>query len=184
MKTALIVVDVQNDFLPGGALGISGADSIIEPINQLMDCFDFVVATQDFHPEGHCSFGLWPVHCVQGTYGAELSSKLNLSKINAIITKGMNPGIDSYSAFFDNERKHKTDLEDLLKKKGVKRLLIAGLATDYCVKWTALDGLELGFDVVLAKEAVAAVNINPGDGDRAILEMVKGGIFMQETAEK
>lgn len=190
MQTALIIVDVQNDFLPGGALAISGGDQITLPINQLMDEVDFIVATQDFHPKGHVSFAsthnqavgskvgeqsLWPDHCIQGSYGALLSSSLNLKKIDVVIQKGMDKEIDSYSAFFDNARKSQTQLDSILKKREIRRLLVAGLATDYCVKYTVLDALDLGYEVFLSLDAICAVNAYPGEGEKAMQEMQKKG---------
>ncbi len=176
MKTALIIVDVQNDFLPGGALGIKDASKILAPINSLMSAVDLVIASQDFHPKGHVSFitrgGLWPEHCIEGSFGAELSAHLKLDKIDKTILKGTNPDIDSYSAFFDNEKKHQTELDSFLKTKGVSSLIIVGLATDYCVKFTALDAIALGYRVFLSKEGSAAVK----DEEGAILEMIEAGI--------
>ena len=162
---ALIIVDLQNDFLPGGALAVKDGDQIIDRINKLQDKFDLVVATQDWHPTKHKSFAsqhtdsqvfdvidlngtrqvLWPDHCVQGTKGAELHKDLNQNKISAIIRKGMNINVDSYSAFFDVNKKNPTGLNGFLKDHNVTSVYICGLAADYCVYYTAKDALALGY---------------------------------------
>ena len=175
---ALIIVDVQNDFLPAGALPVKDGDTIIPVINDLQNKFDLVVATQDWHPAGHKSFAsshpgkkvfeeiildglpqvLWPDHCVQETYGAEFSSLLSSKKIEAIFRKGMEKNIDSYSGFFDNGKKKATGMGDYLKGRGVKSIFVTGLAGDFCVNYTATDGLELGFQSTIILNATKAIN--------------------------
>jgi len=202
MKT-LIVVDVQNDFLPQGSLAVQDGDQIVPNVNKLMDKFDLVVATQDWHPKEHGSFAsnhknrkpgeqielfglnqvLWPDHCVQGTNGAEFSSELNTSGIDHVIQKGTDILVDSYSGFFDNGKKKETQLNEFLKSKQVEMVFIVGLATDYCVKYTALDAAELGYRVFVVPDATKAVNINEGDYDRAIEEMKLAGIGMINSKE-
>ncbi|MCB1100330.1 MAG: bifunctional nicotinamidase/pyrazinamidase [Verrucomicrobiae bacterium] len=161
---ALIVVDVQNDFLPGGALAVADGDAVIPVINRLMGEHDFVVATQDWHPADHGSFAanhpaanpgevidlnghdqiLWPVHCVQGSIGAEFAGKLDEHKFDAIFQKGTNPEIDSYSGFYDNGRRKSTGLAEWLRDRGVTHVTVVGLATDYCVRFTAEDAASEG----------------------------------------
>jgi len=178
MKTALIIVDMQNDFLPGGALGVAGGDEIIPRINHLAGEYGLVVATQDWHPRDHGSFAsqhpgarvfdmaklagcpqvLWPDHCVQGTFGAELTDMLDQSRIEAIFRKGMDPLIDSYSAFFDNARKKSTGLDGYLRGRDVEAVHICGLAADVCVWYTAKDAIALGFEAAILLEAVRAID--------------------------
>ena len=174
---ALVLVDVQNDFLPGGALEVPYGEAILEPLNRCLLEFARlrlpVFATRDWHPPGHCSFrkqgGPWPVHCIAGTWGAELSSKLVLSPDTRIVSKGQDPRRDAYSGF------QGTDLAVQLRDLRCTRLLIGGLATDYCVLATAKDALAAGFETVVLADAVAAVNIQPGDGTRALQEMLASG---------
>ena len=190
-KSALILVDVQKDFLPGGALAVTGGDQIVPIIKSIQPKFQFTVATQDFHPVDHGSFAsnypgknigelidlnglsqiLWPTHCVQGTEGAEFHSDLNKKNWIAIFQKGKNPLVDSYSGFFDNARRGDTGLGDFLKKNGILTVYIAGLALDYCVKYTALDAISLGFETFLVVDATRAVNLNSTDGAEAIQEL-------------
>ena len=175
---ALIIVDVQNDFLPGGALAVKNGDAVIPVINELQDDFALVVATQDWHPADHKSFAsshpekkvfeeimldglpqvLWPDHCVQETAGAQFSSLLNTKKIEAIFRKGMDKNIDSYSGFFDNGKKKATGMGAYLKGRGVTAIYVTGLAADYCVNFTALDGLELGFKSIIISNATKAID--------------------------
>lgn len=177
---ALIVVDIQNDFLQGGSLAVQGGNEIIPIINSIQEKFDLVVATQDWHPKGHKSFAsqhsnksvydkidlngieqvLWPDHCVQGTVGAEISSELNQNKIEAIFRKGMNTTIDSYSGFYDNGKLKCTGLGDFLKGRGVKEIFVCGLAADYCVYFTAKDALELGFTSTIIENATKAIDVS------------------------
>lgn len=198
---ALIIVDVQNDFVPGGALAVAGGDQIVPVINELMDRYDLVVATQDWHPEGHGSFApadedigtvvnlqgleqvLWPEHCVQGNPGAEFVTGLNTEKFTAVFQKGTDPGIDSYSGLFDNGKMKATGLDQYLRDKGVAEVHVVGLATDYCVKFTAFDLLEMGLDTVLVEDACRGVDLSPGDVDRAIQEMKASGIRVLNSTE-
>lgn len=178
-KSALIIVDVQNDFLPGGALAVPNGDAIIEPLNRYIELFRKkklpIFATRDWHPENHVSFkergGPWPPHCIQNTHGAMISEKLNLLSDVKIIDKAFSPDRDSYSGF------QETVLDLELRKLDVRRLFIGGLATDYCVKSTVLDSLELGFETVLLLDAIKGVDVNPGDSENAIRTMIlKGAI--------
>jgi nicotinamidase/pyrazinamidase len=175
---ALIIVDVQNDFLPGGALAVKNGDAVIPVINELQNNFDLVVATQDWHPADHESFAsshhgkkvfeeimldglpqvLWPDHCVQETSGAEFTSLLNTKKIEAIFRKGMNKNMDSYSGFFDNGKKKATGMGAYLKGRGVTTIYVTGLAADYCVNFTAADGLELGFKSIIISNATRSID--------------------------
>ncbi len=193
---ALILVDLQNDFCEGGALEVKGGDEIISIANKLMDHFDLIIATQDWHPANHGSFAanhywrkpgqvielnglqqiLWPIHCVQESFGAEFRPHLLTEKIDEIFQKGTDIKIDSYSGFFDNGRKKSTGLSEFLKKKGIKDVYILGLATDYCVKFTALDAKEQGFNTYLIEDATRGVNINENDSKEAILEMKNKGV--------
>ena len=193
---ALIIVDVQNDFIPGGALAVKEGDQVVPVINSLHRKFETVVVTQDFHPANHGSFAvnhpgrkpgefidlngltqiLWPVHCVQGSKGAEFCKDLKKESWVGTFQKGMNPDVDSYSGFYDNARRGDTGLGDFLKKKGIKTVFVAGLALDYCVKFTALDAISLGFETYLIVDATRAVNLQPTDGDLAIQEMESGGV--------
>jgi len=180
MATALIVIDVQNDFCPGGALAVPEGDLIVEGINALMDDFDTVVLTQDWHPAGHSSFAsshedkepyevidmpygpqvLWPEHCVQGSPGAELHADLNVTRANVIIRKGTNPAIDSYSAFFENDQTTPTGLDGYLKALGVTEVTMVGLATDFCVQFSALDAARLGFKVNVREDLCRAIDLD------------------------
>lgn len=192
---ALIIVDVQYDFCPGGSLAVKEGDQVIPIVNNLQNDFDLVVSTQDWHPKNHESFAsahgkknyevielygqrqiLWPDHCVQGSKGAELVAGLNKERIAMIFKKGTDKKVDSYSGFFDNDHKKATGLEEYLLGKGVKEVFITGLATDYCVKYTALDAAGLGFKTHVVLPACRGVDMNPGDVDRAVLEMKKAGV--------
>lgn len=170
---ALIVVDVQNDFCPGGALAVPHGDDVVEVINELAPLFSVVFATQDYHPSGHSSFtdqgGPWPVHCVEGTKGAEFHPDLDTSRFDEVFRKGTDPDTDGYSGFAG------TDLADRLFARGVDRVFVTGLATDYCVRATALEAIENGFDCVVVRDAIRAVDVRPGDGDRAIAEIETAG---------
>jgi nicotinamidase/pyrazinamidase len=193
---ALILVDLQNDFLPGGALGVPGGDEVIPLANRLMDDFDIIVATQDWHPPDHGSFAanhpgrqvfesidlhglpqtLWPVHCVQGTPGAEFAPGLDAGRITRVFRKGTRPEVDSYSGLFDNGRRHSTGLAEWLREQGLKRVTVCGIATDYCVKFTALDAVAEGFDVTLHLPACRGVNLQPGDIAAAVEAMRAAGV--------
>lgn len=199
--TALIIVDLQNAFVPSGAL--AGGDLIVPRVNAIQNKFDRVVATQDWHPANRGSFAknhpgkkigdvidltglpqiLWPVHCVQNTPGAELVAALDRSRIARIFQKGTDPGIDSYSGFFDNGHRRSTGLDDWLRREGVEEVFICGLATDYCVKFTALDARKLGFKTTLIADACAGVNLNPDDSNAAIAEMKKVGVKILEIRQ-
>jgi len=169
------VIDFQNDFTPGGALAVEHGDEIAERINELAASgrFDLVVATRDWHPSEHGSFaeqgGPWPVHCVQDTHGAELHAALDRSRIDQIVDKGQNAGTEGYSGFDE------TPLADLLRERGVDSVTIVGLATDYCVKNTALDALREGLRVTVDSSAVRGVDVNPGDSERALDELRAAG---------
>jgi len=180
MPNALIVIDVQNDFCPGGALAVAGGDQIIPQINAMMGEFDATILTQDWHPQGHSSFAsshagkapfdmidmpygaqvLWPDHCVQGTGGADFHADLNTDAADMIIRKGYNPDIDSYSAFFENDHKTPTGLEGYLRTRGITTLTMVGLATDFCVHFSAVDAARLGFDVTVLEGACRAIDMD------------------------
>jgi nicotinamidase/pyrazinamidase len=198
---ALLLVDIQNDFLPGGALGVPDGDTIIPIVNRLQEQFDLVVATQDWHPANHGSFAanhpgkrpgdiielnglqqiLWPVHCVENTPGAAFGPQFDTSRVARVFHKGTDPNIDSYSALFDNGHLKATGLGDYLKGQGVRDLFIAGLATDYCVKYTALDAVPLGFRTHVIEDACRGVNLKPGDVAGAIEEMKKAGVRITDS---
>lgn len=187
MKKVLIIVDVQNDFCPGGALAVPSGDEVIAKINQLQDQnYDFIIATQDWHPANHSSFlsnsekGIWPNHCVQGTFGAEFHKKLNTSKINRVFTKGTNPEVDSYSGFLDNDKLSSTGLGEYLREQGVESVDVVGLALDYCVKATALDAKSQGFNTQVILNATRAVNLSPEDGVKAVEELKNKGVKVVE----
>lgn len=195
---ALVIVDVQNDFIPGGALAVSEGDLIVPIINQLQEKFQHVIATQDFHPSDHGSFAiqhpgknpgemielaglpqvLWPVHCVQGSQGADFHPELETKSWEMIFQKGKNPEVDSYSGFFDNARRGDTGLAAYLQENQIDTVFICGLALDYCVKFTALDAKSLGFETYLIEDATRAVNLSPTDGELAIQEMKEKGIHI------
>ena len=180
MTHALIVIDVQNDFCPGGALAVPEGDAIVPGINALMADFAAVILTQDWHPAGHSSFAsahpgrapydmtqmpygpqvLWPDHCVQGSPGAAFHQGLNTTRADLIIRKGMNPAIDSYSAFFENDRTTPTGLEGYLRTRGITDLTLVGLATDFCVTYSALDAARLGFKVTVREGLCRAIDLN------------------------
>jgi len=182
---ALLVVDVQNDFLPDGALGVQHGDEVIPPLNRLIarwrDRGWPIVFTRDWHPPGHCSFhaqgGPWPVHCVAGTPGAQFAASLLVPAGALITSKATEPHREAYSAF------EGTGLAEHLRRVGVTRVFIGGLATDYCVRATGGDARTLGFDLTVLTDAVRAVDVNPGDGDRALQELAAGGTGMTTTTE-
>ena len=196
---ALIVIDPQNDFCPGGALAVAGGDEIMLKINEMMDDFDMVVLTQDWHPVGHSSFAsshygaepftltempygpqvLWPDHCIQASAGATFHPALNTNRADAIIRKGMNTAVDSYSAFFENDKTTATGLAGLLQGRGCGHLTMVGLATDYCVAWSALDGAAQGFKVEVALPACRAIDLD-GSLDAALADMHEAGISLAE----
>ncbi len=203
MRQALILVDLQNDFMPDGALGVAGGDEVVPVANRMQRLFDLVLATQDWHPSDHSSFArnhpdheigdvidlggiaqvLWPAHCVEDTEGAELVSTLERSRIKRIFYKGTNPGIDSYSAFFDNNHRQSTGLADHLKELGVGEVYLMGLATDYCVKYSAMDACELGFDTIVIEDGCRSVELKSGDGERAFQEMRAACVSFQMSSQ-
>jgi nicotinamidase/pyrazinamidase len=191
---ALILVDIQNDFCPGGALPVPHGDEVVPIANRVKRHFDTVIATQDYHPQNHGSFAsthhkppytlgelgglpqvLWPDHCIQSTRGADFHPDLDLHAVT-IFRKGTDPDVDSYSGFFDNGRKHDTGLATYLRNRGITSVDVMGLATDYCVKATALDALREGFDVFLIEDGCRGVSVNAGDVEAAINEMIKAGV--------
>jgi len=200
---ALILVDIQTDFLPGGALAVPDGDAIIPVVNRLQAKLPLVVATQDWHPANHGSFAanhsgknvfeqidlnglpqtLWPVHCVQGTPGAELAIGLQRERIAKIFPKGTDAGIDSYSGLNDNGHRKSTGLGEWLKAKGVAEVFVCGLATDYCVKFTALDAAQLGFKTHFIEDASRGVNLQPNDVKNAIAEMSRAGIAVVQSQQ-
>jgi len=201
MKT-LLLVDIQNDFLPTGALPVPEGDQIIPLVNQLQKKFDLVVATQDWHPENHQSFAvyhgqkpgevislhgieqvLWPVHCVQDSFGAQLAAGLETDAIERVFQKGISPEVDSYSGFFDNGHQNDTGLSNYLTEKGVSELFVVGLALDYCVKFTALDARQCGFKTSLIVDGTRGVNINAGDSVSAVKEMSETGVNIIQSLE-
>src|SRR5918998_3392951 len=198
----LIVADVQYDFLPGGALAVPDGDAVIDPINRLGRAFRHVVLTQDWHPEGHASFAssqsgrqpfettelsygsqvLWPDHCIQGTPGAEISRDLSIPHAQLVIRKGHNPKIDSYSGFMEADRTTSTGLAGYLRERGFRRVFCAGLATDFCVAWTALDAKAAGFDTYLIEDASRAIDAN-GSLERAQKDVSAAGVHVIGSAQ-
>lgn len=195
---ALVLVDLQNDFLPGGALGIEHGDAVVPVANRVQRAFELVVACQDWHPPAHGSFAashpgrrpgevidldgieqiLWPVHCVQGSHGAAFAPGLDRSRIERVFHKGTDPAIDSYSAFFDNAHRRSTGLGDYLRERGVGSVVLLGLATDYCVRYSALDARKLGFRTRVVLDGCRGVELEPGDVARALREMSEAGVEM------
>ena len=199
---ALALVDIQNDFLPGGALAVPRGDEVIAVANRVQPRFDLVVATQDWHPAGHGSFAsrypgrrpgdlgelgglpqvLWPDHCVQGSRGAAFAAALEMNRVEAIFRKGTDPGIDSYSGFFDNGHRKSTGLGDYLRGRGADEVYLLGLATDYCVRFSALDARQLGFRTFVVEDGCRGVELRPGDVARAIEEMRAAGVQVVRSA--
>lgn len=183
-SSALILVDIQNDFCPGGSLAVKDGDAVVPVVNELQKRFDLIVATKDWHPPGHASFvSLWPPHCVQETAGAEFVAALDTSRIARVFLKGTDLEIDSYSGFFDNEHRRATGLGDYLKERGVRDVTVVGLATDYCVKFTALDAVMLGFNTTVVIDACRGVEVEEGDTARAIEEMSAAGVNIEESRQ-
>lgn len=200
---ALILVDIQNDFLPGGALAVPAGDEVIPVANRLLDCFPLIAATQDLHPANHGSFAsqhpgrlagdvvdlngipqiLWPDHCVQGTTGAEFAPGFAVERVQRIFHKGLDRELDSYSGFFDNRRLRSTGLGEFLRERGATEIAIAGLATDYCVKFSVLDAIQLGFRVRVVADACRGVDLQPGDSARALQEMQDAGARVVTSLE-
>ncbi len=196
MTHALIVIDVQNDFCPGGALAVPGGDEVVAPISDMMDDFDAVILTQDWHPDGHSSFAsshpgrnpfesiempygpqvLWPDHCIQGSQGSAFHAELR-TDADLIIRKGFRPAVDSYSAFFENDQKTPTGLEGYLNTRGITKLTLVGLATDFCVQFSALDAARLGFDVTVRMAACRAIDLD-GSLKAAENAMHKAGVTL------
>lgn len=197
MTNALIVIDVQNDFCPGGALAVPDGDGIIPGINALMAEADAVILTQDWHPAGHSSFAsshagkapydmidmpygpqvLWPDHCIQGSKGADFHALLNQTSADLIIRKGYTPSIDSYSAFFENDRTTPTGLEGYLRTRGITHLTMVGLALDFCVNFSAVDAAKLGFQVDVRRDLCRAIDMN-GSLDAAVQSMTGAGVSL------
>ncbi|MDH3679673.1 MAG: bifunctional nicotinamidase/pyrazinamidase [Acidimicrobiia bacterium] len=193
---ALILIDIQRDFLPGGALAVADGDAVVPVANELIDQHELVIATQDWHPADHRSFAsqhegrepgevidldgldqvLWPDHCVQGTDGAAFAPGLDVDRIDHVVRKGTDRDVDSYSGFFDNARRKRTELEDLLHRLDVDEVELIGLATDYCVQFTALDAADLGFRTAVVAAGCRAVDLVAGDGDRALDAMRAAGV--------
>jgi nicotinamidase/pyrazinamidase len=175
-RHALIIVDVQNDFCPGGALAVPSGHEVIPVINRLLKHRWLSVATMDWHPDDHCSFepqgGPWPPHCVQETAGAELHPELDTAQIKLTITKGSHPDEEAYSGF------HGTELAKILREKGVTGVVVCGIATDYCVRATAHDALQEGFEVLVLEDAIRGVEVNPGDSQRALDELRQAGALV------
>jgi nicotinamidase/pyrazinamidase len=175
MKRALLIIDFQNDFVPGGALPVPEGDAIAPRVAELLDSggFDLVVATRDWHPADHNSFaaqgGPWPPHCVQGSEGAELYPSLDRSEVDVVIDAGYRPELEGYSGF------EETDLERVLREHAIDSLTVVGLATDYCVRATALDALRLGFDVVVDRAGIRGIDVEPGDSERALAQVQAAG---------
>ncbi|MCB1336814.1 MAG: bifunctional nicotinamidase/pyrazinamidase [Maritimibacter sp.] len=198
---AIVVIDVQNDFCPGGALAVDGGDEVVPVINRILRNYPVRVFTQDWHPAGHRSFAsahlgklpfetvtmpygpqvLWPDHCVQGSDGAEFHEDLQTAPGHAFLRKGFNAEIDSYSAFFENDHKTPTGLDGYLRARGVERITFAGLATDFCVAWSALDAARLGFGVTVRLDACRAIDLD-GSLARALAEMEDAGIRLVDKA--
>lgn len=199
--SALLVVDLQNDFLPGGALGVKGGDQIVPLIDSLVKKpFDVIVASKDWHPKGHVSFAsrhhvtpghvvqlpdseqiLWPDHCVQKSQGAEFCPGWDVSKVEAVFYKGIDPEIDSYSAFFDNQHRRSTGLASYLREKGIETLYIAGLTTEYCVAYSVHDAIQLGFKTYVVLDACRGVELHPGDVENAERKMQELGALFVKT---
>jgi len=207
-KTLLLIIDVQNDFCPGGALAVAQGDAVVAPINALSQAIAAkggrAAATQDWHPQGHVSFAsshngknsgdlidtdvvkgqaLWPDHCVQGTQGAAFHEQLDLKPVSLIIRKGFRIGLDSYSAFFENDRCSSTGLEGAIKQLNVQTVIIGGLATDYCVFYSAMDCRRLGFRTIIASDAVRGVGIPEGSVEKAVSAMKAEGIEFFTSTE-
>ena len=200
---ALILVDLQNDFLPGGALAVPDGNEVIPVANLLQLHFDLVVATQDWHPADHGSFAanhvgkepgqltelggqpqvLWPVHCVQGSPGAELAPGLERAKIEKVFFKGVDRDVDSYSAFFDNAAQRSTGLAEYLRASGVSEVYVMGLATDYCVQFSAIDAAKLGFRTYAVEDGCRGVDLQPGDSSRAFEAMRRVGVEIVSSGE-
>ena len=200
---ALILVDLQNDFLPGGALPVPHGDEVIPIANKMQQRFELVVATKDWHPPDHGSFAanhpgkkpgdrimldgmeqiLWPVHCVQNTHGVEFAPSFDTNRVAHVFHKGTDPMIDSYSTFFDNAHRRHTGLAHYLEKRGIKDIYLLGLALDYCVKYSALDARQLGFDTHVILDGCRGIDLHAGDIDRALDEMKCAGAVLLNRSD-
>jgi len=200
---ALILVDLQNDFLPGGALAVPHGDEVVPLANKLQRKFELVLATQDWHPRDHGSFAanhpgkkpgeriildgieqiLWPVHCVQNTHGAEFAISFDTSRVAHVFHKGTDPMIDSYSTFFDNAHRRHTGLAHYLEKRGAKNIYLMGLALDYCVKYSALDARQLGLKTHVIVDGCRGIELEPGDISRALDEMKRAGAVLLKSSD-
>jgi nicotinamidase/pyrazinamidase len=200
---ALIIVDLQNDFLPGGALPVPQGDEVIPLANELQRRFELVLATQDWHPPDHGSFAanhpgkkpgdriildgieqiLWPVHCIQNTHGAEFAPSFETSRIAHVFHKGTERNIDSYSTFFDNAHRRHTGLAEYLKKRGIKDIYLMGLALDYCVKYSTLDARQLGLNTHVIVDGCRGIELEPGDIGRALDEMKRVGAVLLQSSD-
>jgi nicotinamidase/pyrazinamidase len=201
-QDALLVIDVQNDFSPGGALAVADGDAVLDPIHRLAPAFDHIVLTQDWHPAGHSSFAsahsskkpfeqievsygpqtLWPDHCVQGSKGAEFHPALRLPRAELILRKGFRPHIDSYSAFFENDRTTATGLAGYLRERNLSRVFLAGLAYDFCVGYSALDARRLGFEAIVLRDACRAIDLN-GSVAGIEAQFAHAGVKLMESKE-
>ena len=200
-RDALVVIDVQNDFCSGGALAVSDGDAVVAVINALAPCFGNIAVTQDWHPPGHISFAsthgrrpfdtitlpygvqvLWPDHCIQGSAGAEFHPRLDLRGAQAIVRKGFHGDVDSYSGLMEADRETRTGLGAYLRERGIRRVFLSGLATDFCVAWTALDARAAGFEVVLIEDACRAIDVE-GSLARAMAEMTQAGVVLATSAD-
>jgi nicotinamidase/pyrazinamidase len=181
MSRALLIIDFQNDFTSGGALEVPGGDEIAEPVRRLAAEYEHVFATRDWHPPDHASFetegGPWPVHCVQGTHGAELHPAMRDIEVEAIVDVGVERDDEGYSGF------EKSKLADLLHERGIQEVTVVGLATDYCVRASAIDACREGFDTTVVTDAIRAVEVEPGDGERALEDMKRAGARLAISAE-
>lgn len=200
---ALILVDLQNDFMPGGALPVPHGDEVVPVANRVQQFFELIVATQDWHPPTHGSFAvnhpgkqagdvvelnglpqvLWPVHCVQGTAGAAFISTLDNTRINRVFRKGTDPLTDSYSGFFDNGHNKSTGMGDYLRSRDVSKVFVLGVATDYCVKFTTLDALRLGFETLLIRDGSRGVDLRPRDVEKALSEVAAAGATIIQSQQ-
>jgi nicotinamidase/pyrazinamidase len=202
-KKALLIVDVQNDFCPGGALAIPAGDTVVPVINRIQPAFDTIVATQDWHPPDHISFSvnhpdtrpydvitvngiaqvLWPVHCVSGTMGADFHPALETQRFQLILRKGMNPGLDSYSVFLENDKKTRTGLDGYLRSLEIKKILLCGLATDFCVFYSARDAVTFGFETEVVMDACRGVDVPAGNIEAAVRQMKSLGVTFISSTE-
>ncbi len=202
-KNTLMVVDVQNDFCPGGALAIQDGDRVIPVINQIQPIFDTIIATQDWHPPDHVSFAakhpgknvyeiididgisqvLWPPHCISGSMGAAFHPDLETKRFKFILRKGMNPNLDSYSVFLENDRKSPTGMDGYLRSQEITRVFLSGLATDYCVLYSALDAVSSGFETIVVLDACCGVDVPEGNIEKAIRLMKRSGVKIISSSE-